>query len=124
MDEQRQDDQLEPTSAPIQNVALMTYRKRWTIETGGGKGSERSVLPAQHDDEVWDVYTYIYIEFRIFLSNYCAIGLVYEYIYIYIYIYMAPYIYIYSHIVSNYYANGPVYEYIYMGPFIYIYIYI
>ena len=37
MDEQRQDDQLGPTynsSAPIQDIALKTYRKRWTIERG------------------------------------------------------------------------------------------
>ena len=41
MDEQRQDDHLEPTynsSVPIQNVAVMTYRKRWTIEKGGRRG--------------------------------------------------------------------------------------
>ena len=34
----RQDDQLEPTynsSIPILDVALKTYRKRWTIEKGG-----------------------------------------------------------------------------------------
>ena len=57
MDEQRQDDQLEPTynsSMPIQGVALKTYRKRWTIEKGGRKGSGRSVLIARHDDvDVW-----------------------------------------------------------------------
>ena len=38
MDEQRQDDQLIPiyyNSVPIQDVALKTYRKRWTIETVG-----------------------------------------------------------------------------------------
>ena len=35
MDEQRQDDQLEPTnnsSVPIQDVALKTYQKRWRIK--------------------------------------------------------------------------------------------
>ena len=39
MDEQRQDDQLEPTyssSVPIRDVALTTYRKQWTIESRGG----------------------------------------------------------------------------------------
>ena len=53
MDEQRQDDQLEPIyncTGPIQNVALKTYRERWTIETGGERGSGRSVLALQHDD--------------------------------------------------------------------------
>ena len=54
MDERRQDDQLELTyssSVPIAlNVALKTYRKQWTIEKGGEKGSGISVLKAQHDD--------------------------------------------------------------------------
>ena len=59
MDEQRQDDQLEPTynsSVPIQDVALKTDRKRWTIEKGGGRGSGRSVLMMQHDadDDTWN----------------------------------------------------------------------
>ena len=42
MDEQRQDDQLEPaynSSISIEDVALKSYRKRWTIENGSGKGS-------------------------------------------------------------------------------------
>ena len=50
MDEQRPDDQLEPTynnSVPIQDVAL----KRWTIEKSGGRGSGISVLMARHDDD-------------------------------------------------------------------------
>ena len=54
MDEQRQDDQLEPTynsSVPIQDVALKTYQKRWTIEKGGGIGSGISILMARHDDD-------------------------------------------------------------------------
>ena len=41
MDEQRQDDQLEPTynsSVPIQDVVLKTCQKRWIIEKGGGRG--------------------------------------------------------------------------------------
>ena len=52
MDEQRQDDQLEPihnSSVTIQDVALKTYLERWTIETGGGRRSERSVLAVRHD---------------------------------------------------------------------------
>ena len=54
MDEQRQDDQLEPTynsSVLMQNVALKTYRERWTIEKGGGRGSGISVLMARHNDD-------------------------------------------------------------------------
>ncbi len=46
MDEQRQDDQLEPiysSSVPIRDVALKTCQKQWTIERGGEKGSGISV---------------------------------------------------------------------------------
>ena len=53
-DEQRQDDQLEPTyksPVPIQDVALRTCRKQWTIEKGGEKGSGISVLMVRHDDD-------------------------------------------------------------------------
>ena len=49
MDEQRQDNQLEPiynSSAPIQAVALKTYGEQWLIRKRGGKGSGRSVLAA------------------------------------------------------------------------------
>ena len=55
MDEQRQDDQLEPTynsSESIQHEALKTYQKRWTIEKGVGRGSGISVLMVRDDDEV------------------------------------------------------------------------
>ena len=54
MDKQRWDDQLEHTyssSVPIRDVALKTCWKQWTIEKGGKKGSEISVLKAQHDDD-------------------------------------------------------------------------
>ena len=54
MEEQRQDDQLEPTynsSVPIQDVALKTNRERWTIERGGWKGSGISVLIVRHDED-------------------------------------------------------------------------
>ena len=75
MNEQRQEDPLEPThnsSLLIQDVALKTYQKRWTVEKGGGRGSERSVLMARHDDDdLWHInqcrwfmsnplYTYVY----------------------------------------------------------------
>ena len=59
-DEQRQDDQLEPiynSSVPIQDVALKIYWERWTIEKGGERGSERSVLVALHnDDDINHIY--------------------------------------------------------------------
>ena len=47
MDGQKQSDQLEPTynsSLSIQDVALKTCRKQWTIEKGGWKGSGIFVL--------------------------------------------------------------------------------
>ena len=54
MDVQRQDDQLEPiynSSVPMQDVALKTFWERWTIETGGGRRSGRSVLALRHEDD-------------------------------------------------------------------------
>ena len=59
MDEQRLAEQLEPIYnifVSIQDVALKTYRERWTIGTGGERVSGRSVLVARHD-----IYIYIYI---------------------------------------------------------------
>ena len=49
MAEQRQDDQLEPTysgSVPIEDVALKTNRKQWTIRRGDERGSGIFVLMA------------------------------------------------------------------------------
>ena len=55
MDEQRQDYQLEPIfngSMLIQDVARKTSRERWTMEVGGERGSERSMLAAwPHDGD-------------------------------------------------------------------------
>ena len=61
MEEQKQDDQLEPiynSSVPIKDVALETYRRQWIIEEGGEKGSGISVLIAPHDDEDDDEVAY------------------------------------------------------------------
>ena len=47
--------QLEPiynSSVPIQDVALKTFRERWTIERGVERGSGRSVLADRHDDDI------------------------------------------------------------------------
>ena len=58
MDEQRQDDQLEPTyssSVPIRDVAV----KQWTIEKGGEKESGISVLMALHDNAEGPIYVSI-----------------------------------------------------------------
>ena len=61
MDEQRQNNQLEPTyssTEPIRDVALKTSRKQWTIEKGGEKGSGISVLMVRHyDDDDDDEYS-------------------------------------------------------------------
>ena len=57
MDEQRQDGQLEAiynSSEPIEDIALKTSRKQWTIETGGERGLGRSMMAAQHDDDEVD----------------------------------------------------------------------
>ena len=54
MDEQRQEDQLEPiynSSVQIQDVALKTSQEQWTIERGVERGSGTSVLAAEHDDD-------------------------------------------------------------------------
>ena len=54
MDEQRQDDQLEPTyisSVPMRNVAMETNRKQCTIERGSERLSRISVLIERHDDD-------------------------------------------------------------------------
>ena len=54
MDEQKQDDLLEPiynSSVPIQDIELKTFRKRWMIETGGERGPGRSVLEAWYDHD-------------------------------------------------------------------------
>ena len=53
MDEQRWDNQLEPTyhsSVLIQGVSRKTSQEQWTIETGDERGSGRSVLALRHDD--------------------------------------------------------------------------
>ena len=51
VDEQRQDNQLEPTyncSVPTQDVTLTTNRKWWKIEKGSGRGLGISVLMGWH----------------------------------------------------------------------------
>ena len=54
MDEQKQDDKLEPiynSFVPIQDVASKTSRERWAIEMSGERGPGRSVPEARHDDD-------------------------------------------------------------------------
>ena len=55
MNEQNQDDQLEPTyssSVPIRDVVLKTCRKKWTIGRGGKRGSVISALMVRQDDDL------------------------------------------------------------------------
>ena len=35
----------------IKDITLKTYREQWRIETGGERGSGRSLLVARHDDD-------------------------------------------------------------------------
>ena len=54
MAEQKQDDQLQHTYSSyvrIQDVALNTGQRRWTMGRNGERGSGLSVLAAQHDDD-------------------------------------------------------------------------
>ena len=92
MDEQKQDDQLEPiynNSVLIQDIALKTSRERWTIETGNERGSGKSVLSAWHndDDDIYDISP-IYIEiifistmYLCYISNIFKLSLYLQYIY-------------------------------------------
>ena len=52
------DDQLEriySSSVPIQDIALKTCKKQWTIGGGGERGPGISVLMARHDDDDVDI---------------------------------------------------------------------
>ena len=54
IDEQKQDNQLEPTcssSVPIRDVALKTCRKQWMVGRGGERESGISVLMVWHGDD-------------------------------------------------------------------------
>ena len=61
MDEQRQDDQLEPiynSSVPIQNITLKSSRERWTIKTGSERVRE---IRAGKATWWWWIYVRIYL---------------------------------------------------------------
>ena len=85
MDEQRQDDQLEPIcsgSVPILNVALKTCRKQLTIEKGGKWGSGISVLMAQHNDDDFLVDSFsfpcYFLLYCFFLLSFIRLSLFYS----------------------------------------------
>ena len=59
MEKQMQDFLLKPTyisSVPIQDIALRTYQKQWTIGRCGERGLDISVLIARHDDDANDLF--------------------------------------------------------------------
>ena len=67
--QQRQDDQLEPTyssSVLIQDVALKTCWKQWTIGRGGKRGLGISVLMVRRVDDV--IYLYHYCSHHGFIN--------------------------------------------------------
>ena len=72
---------------PIQDIALKSSWEQWTIDMGGERGSGRSMLAAQHDDDNDDlsIYIYIYIYMYVYI-HICTYAFIHEYIYIYIYI--------------------------------------
>ena len=77
MDKQRLNKQLEPiysSSVPIQNVAWKTFQEQWMTETGGERGSGKSVLAAHDGDDepvflsnTKNLHTVLW--FQVFLSN-------------------------------------------------------
>ena len=84
MDEQRQDNQLEPTyssSGPIQDVALKTCWKQLTIEKSGEKGSGISVLMTRHDDDDDDTQLYNFkYSYLILIIHMQLYGFMYSYL--------------------------------------------
>ena len=74
MDDQKQDDQLEPiynSSVPIQDIALKTSLERRTIKMGDERGSGGSVLAARHDNDVctqFNVFNYCFVSLTIQLN--------------------------------------------------------
>ena len=51
MDEQRQDDQLEPIYKSSVPIHREDPPREWTIEPGGERGLRKSILAARQDDD-------------------------------------------------------------------------
>ena len=86
MDEQREDDQLQPiynSSEPIQDIALKTSRERWTIETGGKRGS--GIYIYIYTTIYKYIYTTIYIVVYIYIPDPLLppVSIAHRYTYIY-----------------------------------------
>ena len=64
MNEQRQDNQLEPiyNSSVIEDIALKIFREQWTIVSGGERRSGWCVLTVRHDDD--DAFTYTVLVYQ------------------------------------------------------------
>ena len=75
MAEQEQDDQLKHTYSSyvrIQDVALKTYQRQWTIGRSGERGSKISVQVAWHDDDdVWFWYRSWFVIIEGVVSIFC-----------------------------------------------------
>ena len=136
---QKQDNQLEHTLSSyvrIQDVALKTCQRRWTIGRSGERGSGISVLAPRHDDDDDDDIKetsaieskvnrnkYICNSYVIHISNINYLY-VYKYTYIYIYIYICIYIYTHTHTHTYIYIYIYTHMHIYIHSHIYIHIYI
>ena len=87
MAEQKQNDQLAHTYSSyvrIQDVALKTCQRRWTIGKSGERGSGISILAAWHDDDDDDTCrcTYIYLSLHIYIYIYIYKTVWYIYTYV------------------------------------------
>ena len=72
MNEQKQDDQLEPiynSSVLINDVAMKTFRERWTIGTGGERESQGDMCYRRDMMIMIYIYICIYDFFLNFISN-------------------------------------------------------
>ena len=123
VDEQRQDDQLEPTynsSVRIQDVALKTYWEWRTIKKGGGRGSGRSKLAVWHEDDDMCIYGYIHIykDICIYIYIYMYMYMcAYTHKYVCIYIYICIYIYVYTYVYTHVYILHSIYMCVFGSPF-------
>ena len=65
---------------PVQDIVLETSQEQWTIETGGEKGSGRSVMAARHDDD--DLFAKKLIQARLKMLSTKIVKKSYIYVYV------------------------------------------
>ena len=89
VDQQRQDDQLEPrygSSVLIWDLTLKTCRKQWMIGRGSERGPGISLLLARHDDDdmiavhlspikVFNIFYFLKLSLDFHENRYCTIVL-------------------------------------------------